>query len=397
MCFSHLQAQTSSTVSTNIRYRIDPVDSTVSPPVLFISRLNGFTTVDKNALLELTASGILQKVTAGDSVALYNPAYELLRGISPALRIIDCSTIPAADFSMPASQIGQPWTLSEKHSYFKLRKGKVVAENLIVQTDNKISLCSDTILIQKEGKFLPLLSYHYLEPEKVSLFFIERWNFDFTSGKMDKSINYYGYFVRNVTSAGDFVGYTPALCIQNPVPAAAFVQTILKKNVVCDVAINWPEQMLKNDSNVQRYSGADAINFLDNPFATISAGERAKFLAGLFDFALLNPKSVFPITAGKIDSLHSFSTTSQVKEVFSKNESTRYYDSNIGDYVTVNYVAERTLDEVYAIRFYEDWYYDAATLTLKKIVRGIGFIMITTNNQSSEPYLYNPGIYIRMN
>ncbi len=397
MCFSQLQAQTTSTVSANIRYRIDPEDSTVSPPVLFISRLSGFSTSDKNALLELTASHILQKTKSGDSVTIYNPSYELLPGFSPSLRIIDCAVIPATDFSMPASQIGQPWIVSGKHSYFKLRKGKVGAENLIVQADKKISYATDTLLVENGDKFIPLLSYRYLEPENVSLFFSEHWSFDFTNGKMDKNISYYGYFVRKISYTGDFIGYTPALCIQNSLPANSILKMVLlKKNVVCDVAISWPEQMLKNDSNVQRYSGADAVNYLAIPFGTIPAGERVKFLAGLFNFALLNPKNVFPFVAGKIDSLHSFTTTNQVKEIFRKNESNRYYDSETGDYVTVNYVAERTLDEVYAIRFYEDWYYDAATLTIKKNVRGIGFIMITTN-ENGEPRLYNPGIYIGMN
>jgi hypothetical protein len=166
--------------------------------------------------------------------------------------------------------------------------------------------------------------------------------------------------------------------------------------VICDVALGWPEQMLINDTNAQRYSGIDAFNYLTIPDGSISYGDRSKFLAAIFNFALNNPKNVSSVFTGSPDTLHPFSSSSQISNLFIKTETVSYPDVETNEIITATYSAPRSLGDIYAIRFYEDWYYDAKELTIKKVVRGIGFIMLNHTSWGA-PLLQDAGIYIKMN
>jgi hypothetical protein len=398
--FIRLHAQ-SPTVSVDVRYRIDPKDSSVPAQQFFVSRLdNGFSYFDKKALLELTAMRIWQKTHDGDSILNYNPAYDLFPGFSSSTLIADCKMIAPADFSKPSGQIGdQSWLWVNSRDYFKLKNGKVTAGNLTVQADKKIAYAVDTLLTEDvtNGLMIPLLSYRYLEPEQVSLFFTERWSFDLARGHMEKSVRYYGYYLKKFTYAGDFVGYAPTLCIKNPEPASPKKQTLIKKNVVCDVAVNWPEQMLKNDTNMQRYAGADAVSYLTIAEGNVPEGERSKMLAAIFNFALNNPKNVCAVKGTSIDSLHPFNTAKDIQALFVQRDSIQVEDpANPGVWTTGLLEKKFSLGDVYAIRFYEDWYYDEKDFAIKKVVRGIGFVMMGWGNMGL-PVLSDAGIYIKLN
>ena len=399
--FIQLKAQTTM-VTVDVRYRIDPKDPTIPSQPFFVSRLDdGFTTNDKKALLELTAMRIWQKTNSGDSVKVYNTTYDLYPGFSASAIIADCKNMKPADFSKPSGTIGgQAWNEDVTPNYFKLKSGKAVCDNLMVESNKQIAYESDTVLTTDETgeNFIPLLRYRYLQPDQTSLFFTERWNFDLISGRMVKMVNYYGYYIKKYTSGGDFVGYTPVLSIQNIFPSGALAKPVLlKKNVVCDVAVNWPEQMLRNDSNVWRYAGADALNYLSRPEANIPEGDRSKFLAGVFNFALNNPKNVYRMNGNKVDSLHPYQSSEEIEKIFLTQDSIQFENPmNPGVWVSGLIITKRSLGDIYAIRFYEDWYYDANEYTIKKVVRGIGLIMLNRNNMG-EPVLEDAGIYIKMN
>jgi hypothetical protein len=389
-------------VTVDARYRIDPKDSTIPRQKFFVARFAlGFENADMESMLNLTATRILQKVNVGDSIEFFNPIFDLYPGFSLTTPINDCKNIPVTDFSQPAGQIGeQNWLVDPDRVYFKLKKKdkSAAAQNLIVWPDKKISYAADSLLTtDKKGNFIPLLRYRYLEPNETSVFFTEKWSFDVARGSMIKSVNYYGYYIKKYMLSGDFVGYTPVLCIKNPQPDAALAKAVLlKKNVICDVALSWPEQMLINDTNAQRYSGIDAYNYLTIPDGSISYGDRSKFLAAVFNFALTNPKNVSSTFTGSPDTLHPFTSSSQISDLFIKTETVYYSDPETNEIITKNYSATRTLGDVYAIRFYEDWYYDAKELTIKKVVRGIGLIMLNQTNMGM-PVLQDAGIYIKMN
>lgn len=393
-------ATTAQNITVDVRYRVAPLDSTIPPRPFFIGRLDkNFGYYDTKALLELTAMRIWQKTNDGDSVAAYNPVMELYPGFSSGMYVVECENIPAADFSNEDAGYANTWSGKHMHPYFKLKKGNAVANGMSVGNDKRIIYAVDTFLTaDKTGKkFTTVLQNRYLTPQQVSPFFIERWNFDIVNGKMEKNTMYYGYYLPKETASGDFVGYAPALCIQNPEPAKGNANAVLmKKNVVCDVAVNWPMQMLRNDSNLQRYAGVDAGNYLSIPDGNIPEAERAKMLAGILYFAMHHPANVFPVSATGIDTLHPFVSAEQVKSKFSKPDSSVYYDPYMGQDVIIPFVNNRSLDDIYAVRFYEDWYYDKYELTLKKVVRGVGFIMVNTGNMGNV-LLEDAGIYIRVN
>jgi hypothetical protein len=394
--FIRLHAQ-SPTVSVDVRYRIDPKDSTIPAQQLFISRLDdGFSIADKKALLDVTAGSILHKANAGDSVRNYDP-YDLYPDFSPAIIIADCRMIQAADFSKPSGTIsGQNLTGTIYKDYFKLKGGKAVSKYLTVQADKKIAYAVDTLMTEQKNKLIPLLSYRYLQPELVSIFFTERWNFDPARGHMEKSVRYYGYYIKKYTYAGDFVGYAPVLCIQNPEPAFPMAKKVLlRKNVVCDVAVNWPEQMLWNDTNMQRYAGGDAASYLSIAEGNIPEAERSKLLAAIFNFALNNPKNVCAVKGTSIDSLHPFTAAKEIEEVFVRQDTIMVDYSNSGTFETGILKTALSLGDVYAIRFYEDWYYDEKDFAIKKVVRGIGLIMKSWSNTGAL-VLSDAGIYIKM-
>jgi hypothetical protein len=397
-CFITTNAQS---ISIDVRYRIDPKDSTIPEQQFFVSRLDSdFTYFDKKAMLELAAMRIWEKTHAGDSVVNYNPAYDLFPGFVPATTIMDCKTIPPADFAKPNGQIGgQSWAGSLNRDRFNLKAGKAVSKGLTVMPDKRIAYATDTLMREdKNGKLVSSLSYQYLQPEQFSLFFTERWNFDLTRGHMEKSVRYYGYFMKKFTYAGDFVGYAPMLCIQNPEPAFPMVkQTLIKKNVVCDVAVNRPEQMLRNDSNVQRYAGADAVNYLSIAEGNIPEGDRSKMLAAIFNFALNHPENVYPASQANVSTAVPFRSAQEIQTFFIRKDSIRVYNSTDPD-VWEDGVLETklSLGDVYAIRFYEDWYYDAKDYSMKKVVNGVGIILLKWDRWG-DPVLEDAGIYIRLN
>lgn len=397
--FAQLHAQ-SSIVSVDVRYRIDPKDTSIPAQQLFVSRLDdGFSNADKKTLLDVSAGRVLHKTSKGDSVLNYNPAYDLFPGFSSSTLIGDCKMMTSADFSKPSNQIGdQSWLWVNSRDYFKLKNGKVAAGSLTVQADKKIVYAVDTLLTEdtSNGLMTQLLEYRYLEPERVSLFFTERWSFDPARGHMEKSVRYYGYYMKKFTYAGDFVGYTPTLCIQNPEPAFPMVkQTLIRKNVVCDVAVNWPEQMLRNDTNMQRYAGADAVNYLTIAEGNVQEGERSKMLAAIFNFALNNPKNVCAVNGMSIDSLHPFNSAKEIQVLFVRRDSIQV-EERPDTWTTGVLETKLSLGDVYAIRFYEDWYYDEKDFAIKKVVRGIGFVMIGWGYMG-KPVLSDAGIYIKLN
>jgi len=390
-----LDAQSSS-VSVDIQYRIDPRDTSVMESPFFLARLNDPIALDlKTTLLEITANRILQGVTVNGSVPVYNSFYDL-QLFSTSTSIGNCGNIKPEYFRI-AGNSPQELMMNRGANDFK-KNGKVaVADNMMVMQDKKIVYSVDSIMVERKGKYFPQVIYNYLKPETISPFFIENWNFDPTNGHFEKNIKYYGYFHPVFSSDGALLARAMTFGIDNDKHSSANATNVLiKKNMICDVAIHRPEQMLGSDTTVEKLSGMDAISYLNILDGNIPEVDRAKFLSALFYFALNNPKNVFPENSSVVDSLHPFTSADQIQALFSHYDTLQIEDVDPGTFSMTIIKTETPLSNVYALRFYEDWYYDPTDFTIKKVVRGIGILLMETTD-FGEPWIKDAGIYIKMN
>ena len=396
-----LTAQAALTVSVDIQYRIDPTDSLKKSSPFFLSRLNNsFSTNDVGRMLDMTASRILQITSSGDSLQIIQP-YSVGTVFSTGTKIVDCRKYKPMDFQTPSNEMQtQPsWMNYYEADYFRRKGFDAVSDNLMVLQDKKIVCSVDTSMVEKKGKSILKLNYNYLDPKAASTFFIENWKFDPSQGHFEKTVKYYGYFEPKFDMQGEWIGRSPVFGIaNNEVKETQPTRlTLLKKNVVCDVAIHWPEQMMVNDTAIQKYSGADAVEYLNSPDGNIPEADRAKFLAAIFSFAFSHPENVFSESNMKVDSLDKFSEPIRLQSEFSKTDSLETgNDKESNDPQFRIITSFNNLYDVYALRFYEDWYYDATDFTMKKIVRGVGIILLDITN-IGEPVIRDSGIYIRMN
>ena len=391
------------TVSADVQYRVDTVAAQSKTPAFFLTAISdSLTNPEKNLLMEIAVNKILQKTNRGDSVELFNPVL-VDHAFSTGMAIRNCEKINPFMFQLSANSIGeQPWDRPNGSDYFKKSGTMVKSENLLIDVNKKIILYTDTMMtVDKKGnmsKTLELVRY-YMEPEYAAPYFIENWNFDPTSGRFVKNVKYFGfYYLRKPNSDYRDPFYYPVFMLANSAPATGDHSKYLpvKKNVVCDVAIHRPEQMLANDTSFARYAGPDAVEYMGLSDGNIPEGDRAKMLAAIFSYALANPGNVSPEQNAKADTLHAMKNANEVLEHFIYRDTVMIDDPmNPGVFITRVVAEEKTLADVYALRFYEDWCYDPATFTVKKYVRGIGFILLEMDN-NGLPQMVDAGIYVKV-
>jgi hypothetical protein len=100
----------------------------------------------------------------------------------------------------------------------------------------------------------------------------------------------------------------------------------------------------------------------------------------------------------KVDSLHAFAKMEDIKKLFVVWDSTvEIEDANHPGTFAVAALETVTLfNNVYGLRFYEDWYYDPKDFVIKKVVKGIGLLMVKPDQFGVGAKIQDKEIYIKV-
>lgn len=393
LCAGALRAQT---VTVYNRYFLYPEDSLSKSRVYFDGRtVPVFSTDDFKLQLDLAARRILAKTSKGDSVCSVE-YFASTNNLFDDGSLTNYADWTPDQFSQPANA-AKPLTKWQRYDFFRKNGSGAKNTYLDLTADRRFIFGYDTIVAPgKKTKQKFSLKPDYVLPERVADYFSEAWNFDPVAGRFSKDLVYYGYF-NAIDRDGKRIGYHPLICFEQAATVLG-KDVLLKKNVVCDVSVTSVETQLFNDTTY-RVPG-DVVAELENRiYGFLPLAERNRFIGALLYYALHNPSKVFPVNDAKVDSLHPFKTVFDVENLFTRWDSTNIVDdpNNPGIYVMAPLKRETYTSDVYAIRFYEDWYYDAETFTLKKKVNGIGLLLNQPTDYPITLQLHDAGIYIKVN
>ncbi|HEU4719615.1 MAG TPA: hypothetical protein VFU15_17345, partial [Bacteroidia bacterium] len=124
--------------------------------------------------------------------------------------------------------------------------------------------------------------------------------------------------------------------------------------------------------------------------------DRYRFTEALMYYAFNHPGNVYHTRGDSVDFTRPFKSADDLNGQFVQWDSTVTIDdpNNPGSFITAPIKFEKTIADIYAIRFYEDWYYDPKTMMMTKIVHGVSLILIT-QDYNGNPLLRDAGIYIK--
>ncbi|HET6991192.1 MAG TPA: hypothetical protein VFJ43_07710, partial [Bacteroidia bacterium] len=364
---------------------------------------SSFNASDYDKVLKLSSQRIWNHANAGDSLINYD--LDMMTSFfTPDRNIISTQYLSPANLNNEATVFGPTWPGDDfdKKNFdrFRLKNGVVSSEKLTLGKDLRFIISTDTISeVSKKGIATTKLQHNYLDPSKMAMSFVEKWSFDPVKGNFVKSVNMLGY-LRLLTDPlnGDHIGYSQTIYLDNPNGMYnPKTDVLLIKNVVCDESLKMWEEEMAHDTSIKS-SPEETIELMQYGNSEIPSFERVKFLSSLFYYAYHNPAKVFPVKNNVVDSMHAFQSANAITNIFSVWDSTFQveYPPNSGKFVTAPLNTQILMRDIYAIRFYEDWYYDPKEMIIKKKVNGIGFILLNTDIAGKTSFK-DAGIYVRVN
>lgn len=398
-------AQTANNNSVYLFYILSTNDTSLSVHNHFFgARMeSSFSTSDYEKILNLSAQRVWRHANAGDSLRNYNLGIDMGPLYSTDQKIDNAQYLSLADLNKDATVFGSNSPeLSSWHingDRFRLKNNVVVSQNLWLGKDLRFVTSIDTVEGKpKKGKPPITLQNHYLEPSAMAISFVEKWSFDPSNGNFIKNVNMIGYLSLKIDPVdGEHIGYSPCIFLDNPNGIYnASVDVPLKKNVICDESVQLWDAILKYDS-AYKYSPSETIDMMQGGFSGISSFERVKFISSLFYYAFQNPTKVFPVKNNVIDSSHAFQSAKEISKLFSIWDSTFQceYPPQSGIFIKAPLLMQVSMSDIYAIRFYEDWFYDPKEMTIKKKVNGIGFVLLKVLDNGKTEFS-DAGIYIKV-
>lgn len=396
-----LTAQDSSTVRVFSRYNLGS-PKVVRPGPYFISRhVLPLAAGEMETLLLNTTRAIRQQTSSGKKIAGYSMQYGIRPGFPDYYSINDAGALRAEDFCADHLRLYEAYDRGKRipFEYFQVQKdGKVAAAGCVFDVDGRVIIATDTVLVEgkKQGQYVERPVHFYLEPENAALFFGEEWAFDFRKGTFEKHVQFTGFGKPKCDDTEKYCFIVPLFAVANKTDTAKTNWKLFRKNHITDVALDYANANMQyhymNDKiDVSYISGMQSI-----PDGTIAPDYRLPFLAAVFNYAIKHPEDIFPVTdAGLVDSLHPFKTALQVTNVFTKWDTIQAENPmNPGELIMTALKHEYQLTDVYALRFYEDWYINEKTGYMRKEVHGISFLLYSADG-NGIPLLHNAGIYLR--
>ncbi len=387
------------TISVDMLYSLPPKSDSIAAHNKFFTAhfVSDFTGKSFSEMQIISAKHVSNSLIAKKAVHNYS-LNDIGLIYSSDFPISFSRNLGAAFYNQPTSKIGV-LNYYDPANDFKLVNGFFQSDKITFTYDYKFQTASDTQLVSSKNgkKFTPIIVHRFMDPEQAALLFSESWNFDMLTGHFTKGINQVGYLERKVDSYEPVI-YRWTMVIDNGDSVGLNKQDVLiKENVITEVAINKPYSILEYDTSYSQIDGRDAANVLVGTIGNLADADRAKFLSAIFTYAYAHPEKVFPNKKENgVDLLHPFKTVEQLDAIFQRKDSLDIEDQ-FGNILTQVFTTEISLSSIYAIRFYEDWYYDPKEMVIKKSVKGIGFVRTFENPQTGNGEISDLGIYIKLN
>ena len=355
-------------------------------------------------MMNYSGQRVMNHVKRGDSLANY--WMPIGRIYSSSLTVTHVKNASSNYFSRPNSTIDLLPSFDflgrrTQPNKFYMKNGNAFSSEVSIFPDYQYCIGVDTAMYPSiDGKNNKIVvTPNFMDPKKSALSFVESWSFDAVSGKFSKQTNFIGFWKKEISPIGEGLGIGPVLGLENPGSTNRKRNDILfRKNVVTDVAMNYSETKMMNDTIANKYSYEDYKYVMEDPFGNVPSEDRTKFFAAILYFAMKNPQNVFPMKENEIDSLHPFKSLQSVYELFHSVDSTIQVEDpmNPGTFFLAPITFETPMSMIYGLRFYEDWYYDSKEMVMKKVVKGIG-LLVEEYHWDGTSAIVDKGIYIKVN
>lgn len=259
---------------------------------------------------------------------------------------------------------------------FKPRTDTSVTDEIMEFFKNKkIALRTDSLFDPYHPE-KPIINRKYFDMDKhgFSISFLENWVFDYGTGSFTKEVLYYGNNRFKFNLKDEPVSWGDFIFLKNNTPTANW--KLYKKNVVYDVCIKKQHIEFAN-LREDNYTKFDIAPNCYNNFDYING---ARFLNYLFAYVDDGKADAYPIlNSSRPDSMEiDFTkrlTSDEAKARLAGMDSSNFEDpKNPGQFFYMRFPYKIKLQEVWGMRFYEDWYINEESYSFKKVVKGMVFI-----------------------
>lgn len=396
-----LSAQDSTTVRVFSRYNL-LCNTTNQPEPFFTGRsVSPLSDSDMEKLLLFSTNAIRSKAGNGNFVIADYDIWNGVRSGFPDMYIIDdIEHLAPEDFQLNPLHLYNDYqrgNFQKCKSFEKQKDGSLVGGKCIIDSAGRIISRKDMILVQADtsGNLSEKIDYTYLKPKDASVFFAEEWSFDRNTGKFIKNIRFSGFGQLRCDDRKPYCFIEPLYTVQWLKDSITPTWSLFKKNQITDVAVNHANASIEHRLSKEKIDENDFYYFQSDADGTIAPDYRMPFLAALISYAMKNPERVCPLTDdGVIDLKHPFKTNLPVKDAFTMWDSAQVENPyNPGEYYIAPIKMALSLNDIYAIRFYEDWYINEKTGFIRKDVYGISFLF-NRRDAKGNPVFLNAGIYI---
>lgn len=396
-----LTAQDSSTVRVFSRYNLGS-PKVVQPGPFFIARhVQPLAAGEMETLLLNTTRAIRQQTLSGKRIVNYSIHDAIRPGFPDFYSISDAEMLRPDDFRGNHLRLYEAYDRGRRIPYIcfeALKDSKVAVPGCTIDEDGRLIIRTDTVLTEdkKRGRYVERPVHLYLEPGNAALFFGEEWAFDFVKGTFEKQVRFTGFGQPKCDDRETYCFVAPLFAVENKTDTTKSNWKLFRKNHITDVALDYANSVMEFRYMDTKIDVSDISGMQSIPDGTISPDYRLPFLAAVFNYAIKNPAHVFPVTdAGVVDSLNPFKTAMQVKNLFTWSDTVQLEDPmNPGELILAPLKHEFLLTDIYALRFYEDWYINEKTGYVRKKVHGISFLVKSADTMG-VPLLRNAGIYLQ--
>lgn len=396
-----LTAQDSSTVRVFSRYNL-LCNATNQPEPFFTGRcVSPLSDSDMEQLLRVSTNAIREK-SRNENFVIAD--YDIWNGVRPGFPdmyvIDDVEHLAPEDFQLNPLHLYDDYERGnfQKYKNFEKQKdGSIAGGKCIIDSTGRIISRKDMVLVpaNTSGSLVEKIVYTYLKPEDASAFFAEEWSFDRNTGKFSKNIRFSGFGQLRCDDRKPYCFIEPLYTVQWLKDTITPTWSLFKKNQITDVAVNHAYASIMHRLSKEKIDENDFYYFQSDADGTIAPDYRLPFLAALISFAMKHPGNVYPIADdGDIDFKHPFKTNLPVKDAFTMWDSVQVENPhNPGEYYIAPVKTALSLNDIYAIRFYEDWFINEKTGFIRKDVYGISFLF-NRQDAKGNPVFFNAGIYI---
>lgn len=397
-----LAAQDSNLVHVFSRYLLYG-GKTYEPGPYFISRqLKPLTASEKEKILLCNTRRVRDAVKRGEIPVEYEWSFGLRAEWPLDLGTEYLDKFSANDLHPGSLQLTDAYSHhrgSQIITFSRRPNGETACRHCSIDTAGRIIVFTDTVFVEdaKKKKYLKKPVPVYLDPANASVFFGEDWHFDFNTGHFEKDVRYIGIARPQCNDFDSVCWPVQVICLENPANNELGSWTLLRKNCITDIALNFADASMGFRYATENPDIGDVFAYRNIADGTIPEHFRYPFLAGLIHFAMKNPERVCPVSGdGVVDEKHPYKTNFPIKDAFTKWDSTAQFENpdNPGTYFISAVKLMIGLNDIYAIRFYEDWYINEKSGAIRKEVHGISFLRNDADLNGS-PVFTDFGIYLR--